>query len=413
VARILALLGVVAGHLTLAVIDHGPDGALRGTNLLAIRPGWGWIAMLSPMAIFFAAAGWANAHGTLRSAAPRLRSLIGLAAEVVSVWVGVAWAVKLATGDGRVLVDGARIATQPLWFLAAYVPLTAGSPAVARLARRPVAAVAGCLIMLAILDAARFGPGIPSWIGWLGFFVAWSVPWIVGTAWRSRVEAGSGFDERRVGVGLLVGGAVAAYLLVRLGGYSAALIDAIPGSRSNTNPPTLYTAVAGLSQVGLLMITARWLDRAGTRWRRWWNLAGEAAVGVYALHLSALALCAGVIALGLPVPMRLTGGWWASRPLWFGVVLGLTGLLAWCAALIRTWVAGQAPPRTGPPATAAVLRTGAGLATIGGAVIGMRGPRTPLTATACVLTLIGSWLLLAPRGRRPSMRAPDDAQRLP
>ena len=42
-ARTAALAMVVLGHLSLAVIDRGPDDTLRGTNLLSLYPRWAWL----------------------------------------------------------------------------------------------------------------------------------------------------------------------------------------------------------------------------------------------------------------------------------------------------------------------------------------------------------------------------------
>lgn len=172
VARILALGVVVAGHLVLAVIDRGPDGSVRGANLLALRPGWSWLAVLSPMPVFFVAAGWANLRSDLRSSADRLRTLIGFGAVVVTAWVGLVAVAWFVDGEPGVVSDAARIATQPLWFLAASVPLVAAGPFVARAARRPVATIGWCLAVLVVLDTARFGGGAPAWIGWPGFAAA-------------------------------------------------------------------------------------------------------------------------------------------------------------------------------------------------------------------------------------------------
>ena len=123
VARILALAFVVAGHLAMAVIDHDGRGAVRGTNMLLLYPGWSFLAAAAPMPVFFAAGGWANATTSPRRAATRLRTLIGLAATVVGCWsIAVLVAAALRGGDPGVLGKGARLATQPLWFLAAYVP---------------------------------------------------------------------------------------------------------------------------------------------------------------------------------------------------------------------------------------------------------------------------------------------------
>jgi hypothetical protein len=86
VARVGALAMVVAGHLLLAVIDRGPDGALRGANLLSLHPDLAWLSLLAPMPVFFAAAGWANAASRPLGAASRLRTLVGLGSVVVLVW---------------------------------------------------------------------------------------------------------------------------------------------------------------------------------------------------------------------------------------------------------------------------------------------------------------------------------------
>jgi hypothetical protein len=142
----------------------------------------------------------------------------------------------------------------------------------------------------------------------------------------------------------LAGGALlAAGLLVWFAGYHPSLIDVVDGERSNTTPPTLYTAVAGMVQVGLLMVVAGGLDRVATRHRSLLDRAGAAAVGVYVWHLTALAICAGAIAAGFWAPARFSAGWWISRPLWFVVVLGLTGALV----ALTAW--GTGPPPAPPP----------------------------------------------------------------
>ncbi|MFN8052858.1 MAG: hypothetical protein U0Q22_15540 [Acidimicrobiales bacterium] len=401
VARIVALAVVVLGHLTLAVIDVGPQGSLRGANLLSLRPGWAWIAVCSPMPLFFAAAGWANATTDLRSSAPRLRTLVGLGAAVVCAWVALLAVTSIVTGSGGVVSLGARIATQPLWFLAAYFPLAAVGPLMTIAGRHPVVSVGACLGLLAALDAARFVWQAPDWIGWPGFAAAWAIPWILGVWWRRRCEAG-GFAELPVGVALAAVGAVACVVLVRAGGYSPALIDAVSGARSNTTPPTLYTGFAGVTQVGLLLTVAPVLDAVGRRGARWLGRAGEAAVGIYVLHLSALALCAGVVGLGVPVPTRLTGWWWASRPLWFAAVMLITAALVRLASgMRRRSRAGGAPGETNPAPSTGVLWAGVALVTVGAAVVGLKGPRTVLTAAICAVTFVLGWWCLRGTLRPP------------
>lgn len=408
VARVLALALVVVGHLTLAVVDR-EAGEVRGANLLALHPGWAWVAVVAPMPVFFAAGGWANARATVDTAAPRLRTLVGVAAVVVLSWSVAVVVSALATGEPGVVADGARIATQPVWFLAAYVPFAAAGRSLAgAAARSPVAAIGGCLLVLAALDLARFGLGAPEWIGWVGFALAWGVPWLAGGWWRERST--EGFAERRTGLVLLAGASVAAVVLVQAAGYAPALIDAVDGARSNTTPPTLYTALIGLAQVGFLLVVARRLDVAGRRWRHLWDRASNVAVGVYLWHLTALALCASAVALGLPVPERLTPAWWLVRPVWWTAVLVVAAGLV----VVTERVGGRRREGFGTPPlpTHRAAVAGVVLTTTAAALVGLRGPRTVPLAVACAVLFVAAWIALGGH-RRPStlVRPPVDGAR--
>jgi len=135
VARFLALTLVVVGHLTMAVIDRDRHGAVRGTNLLMLYPRWSVLAIAAPMPVFFAAGGWANATTSPRRAAIRLLTLVGMAIAVVGCWsAAVLIASLLREGDPGVIGSGARLATQPLWFLAAYLPFAFWGRALSRAA---------------------------------------------------------------------------------------------------------------------------------------------------------------------------------------------------------------------------------------------------------------------------------------
>ncbi len=390
-ARVGALVLVVVGHLSLAVIDRGADGELRGDNLLSLQPHLAWLAMLAPMPVFFAAAGWANAAATPATSAPRLRTLVGVGAAVVVTWSTAAVLESVLRDEGGIVADGARLATQPLWFLAVYVPFTAAGARISRLASHPVTATACCLAALGALDVARFVGGAPDAIGWPGFVLAWGVPWLLGAAWRGRVDAGH-TDERLVGARLALGGAAAAAALVLFGGYFPSLIDAVDGERSNTTPPTLFTAVASIVQVGLLMCMASRLDRWAARWRTLLDRAAEAAVGIYAWHLSALALCAALLAAGMWAPERFSPMWWLTRPLWFGLVLSMTGVFVAITSATRRHRRGD---RLVAPARA---MAGIVLATVGASVVGRWGPRTMPGAVVGVVGFVGGWWFL--RGGR-------------
>lgn len=396
VARILALGAVVAGHLLLAVVDRDADGEVRAANLLALEPGWAWVAVIAPMPVFFAAGGWANAHATLRSSAARLGSLVGVAAVVVAAWSVPVVVVGSVTGDADLVADGARVATQPLWFLAAYIPLAAAGGQLARLAHRAAwPAVAAALVTLAVIDVGAASEVVPAPVQWIAFALAWATPWLVGAWWRDRSVAGP-FAERRVGWALVVGGAVVAVALVRWAGYSASLIDTGDGGRSNTTPPGLYTAVVGIAQVGVLLVASPALDRLGRRNRAVWDRAGTAAVGVYVWHLSALALCVGVLALGVPVPTRLSGWWWASRLLWWATVVGVTGSLVALNATVQARLAARSRKagRTRPPATRVRSLVGVVVAATGAGVVGLVGPTDPAVAAVCTTLFVAGWWLL-------------------
>jgi len=393
IARSGALVLVVIGHLTLAVIDRGPDGSLRGVNLVALHPGWYWLTALAPMPIFFAAAGFANSSSSLTGSAQRLRTIVGLGAVVVGVW-SLASMIELAVrGDGGIVADGARIATQPLWFLAAYVPFTAVGSRLATLARQPVLVIIAALSALTAIDVARFVGDAPRWIGWPGFFLAWGIPWLLGAWWRQRSIDWRLQREQRVGIGLAVSAIAVCVALVEWGGYSPALIDAVPGRRSNTTPPTLFTAFAGITQVGVLMVVASPLDRVADRARRALQRAATISIGIYVWHLTALSLCAAVLAAGVRTPTRLSLSWWLTRPLWFALVLGVT------VALTRTTRLAQRPRRKAGATEGdsvaprhAVLAVV--LATIGAAVVGVIGPRTPAGAISGTIGFASGWWFL-------------------
>ncbi len=213
----------------------------------------------------------------------------------------------------------------------------------------------------------------------------------MGAWWRLRWQTGWQ-HERRAGAMLVVIASVCALVLVHVGGYHPALIDAVEGQRSNTTPPGLFTAAAGMVQVGALMVVAGGLDRLAARWRGFVDRAGEASVAVYAWHLSALALCAAALAAGLWAPVRFSTGWWLTRPMWFAAVLGVTGLLAAATA----WVRRRIHRETEGESTN--IRIGVGLvcATVGAGVIGLLGPRTLPSATFAMAAFLAGWWCLRP-----------------
>lgn len=405
VARVLALAMVVAGHLVMAVIDRDPSGALRGANLLEINPGWSWVSVISPMPVFFVAAGYANAGSASHAAVGRLRTLVGLAAAVIATWSAAVVISEPFVGTGSVVGDGARLATQPLWFIAAYAPMLVTTASMTRrAASRPVAIALGCVVVVAACDLLRFAAGAPSWAGWPGFLAAWAVPWMVGEWWRGSVgSAPTAVRRREIGVGLalIAGGATLAVVLVRHAGYAASMLDVVEGARSNSTPPTLYTAAVAVAQAGVVLVAAGVLDRIGARWRSMWSRAGAASLGVYAWHLTALALCSALVAAGLPAPERFTVGWWLSRPLWWGAIIALTMVFV----SITSKVLSRARPNGRGDGTSIIVadagaparwRIAAGTTTAAtaAAAVGLHGPRTTGWAVGLSVGMTVAWGLL-------------------
>lgn len=400
IARSSSLVLVVVAHLTMVVLDRAPDGSLRGINLFELYPRMEWLTMLSPMPLFFVASGWANVGGARASRLGRVVVLLGLATVVAAGWSLAALIERITTGDNGIVADGSRIATQPLWFLTAWIPFTVFSDVLTRAARRIIPAVGTCLVVLAIVDVIRFVGDAPRWVGYPGFFVAWAVPWLMGAWWRQRHDT-STFHERRKG-GAIAGGSIAiSIVLVAFFDYHAALIDAVPGHRSNTTPPTLFTAVASLVQVGLFFIVARTLDSVAARRGRAIRSLDALAPGLYVWHLTALSLWGAVLAAGAWAPQRLSWQWWVSRPVWFAAVIAASIVFSLATRRVTSRLQAM-PVRTdagrGP---FVIVPTLVAAATFG--LIGLYGPDTTgmaITVTALCLFAFGAMVAIV-RGTEP------------
>ena len=389
-----SLLLVVLGHFTMTVIDTSPSGSVRGSNLLALYPQWAWLGMLSPMPAFFVAAGWANAHSTINNRIRRLRILVAVSATVITIWSLISILEIVVTQQSGVLGDGARIATQPLWFLAAYVPLATVTHLLARWSAHIVAVVLTCIGVVAVGDVARFAFTTPRWVGYPGFFATWAIPWAMGIWWRLQHEKKL-LPERKVGASLAVIGVIASIFLVRFAGYHPSLIDAVPGHRSNSTPPTLFTCAAAVMQVGIIMVFAQQLDVLAAQCQRILRRMNALSVGAYVWHLTAIAICAGFVALGAPMPTRFSLDWWILRLPWFIMVLVITAVLVVGTRMIQKHLQSKDLQESVHIKTNTV---GLVLVSVGSLVTGLYGPRTLPTALAMTGCFLSGLLLLFVRG---------------
>ena len=348
--RALAILGVVLGHwlVTALVVD---GGALRTASPLRHMP---WLAPISwvfqTLAVFFLVGGHvatksyesARARGTTYEQWLRIRlgRLFRPVAAVLALWT-VAAACLLASGtDFGTVHTLVKLALSPLWFLLVFAGLTAATPLVTRI--NPLWPLAVVLHV----DLIRFGPGGPSWLGWVNVAAGWLVPYTLGAAW-TRGE----LDTRRAGWVLFGSGAAVTAGLVTWAGYPASMVG-VPGtSVSNLNPPTLAVVTFGLAQCGLALLLRgplrRWMKRPAA-----WAavaLANLSAMTIFLWHQTSLMA---VTALGL-LAGRFPGlhtapdnvVWVAARLAWLPV---FALVLAVCWSAFRTYEQGLRP-RTGRP----------------------------------------------------------------
>ena len=185
-ARAAALLVVVVGHVLMAVVAW-PGGVPLLGNLLAAYP-WTqaltWLLQIMPL--FFFAGGAANALSYERHHARggdyaswlwgRGRRLLRPAWIYLALMAVIATVVTLvapaATAEPLMMLT-----TQLLWFLGAYLLVTALAPLFRRTSLR--GGVLGVLLLLslvAFVDVARFALGLPEAVGLLNFVLAWAVP---------------------------------------------------------------------------------------------------------------------------------------------------------------------------------------------------------------------------------------------
>jgi hypothetical protein len=261
----------------------------------------------------------------------------------VGVWALAGAALRLAGVPAQAVGAVVRTVPQPLWFLAVYLGLLALAPATRRaLARYGAARVLGVLVAGALaVDVLRFGAGAGA-AGWANVLLVWAVPFVAGLAW-----AGHGRTSPRRGVlaaGLVVGVAAAAALVV-LGPYPASMIG-MPGAPvSNLNPPTAPVLLLSVAQVcGALLARdalTRWASGRGAGTVGW--LAAHSTT-VYLWHLTAMFTVAGfaLVGLGERLPEPWKADWWASRPLWFGMMTLVLGVIVRCTAWAERRGRGQA-----------------------------------------------------------------------
>jgi hypothetical protein len=353
VIRAGAVALVVVGHAIVAAVAWR-GGRPVADNLLATSPlarAMTWVFQVLPLVFLCGGVASARSVGRPGWLAARVERLAApVTAYLAVVAVGLLGArLTGVLDDASVRVVGQALAMH-LWFLAAFVLVTALVPALVVAGRRyGWRAVPFALVAAGLIDgAARRVPAL----GWLGVPVVWGLCTHLGVL----RALGRGWPGGRRGAALSAAAALVGLLvLVRWGGYPVSMVNVPGAGRSNAGPPSLAMALLGLAQAGAFTaLTDGWRPRRPALIAA----ANRLAMGAYLWQFAGIVLAA-VLLLPtgiLPAPATGTAAWWAWRPIW------LVACLAAIAAVLATVgvraTGGPAPGRPGPVGSAvAVMAT--------------------------------------------------------
>lgn len=378
--RVWAVLMVVLGHwLVRGVV--APEGAAEAVYLLAVAPGWLWATPLfQVMPLIFLVGGAVNAASWRRARAEgmapvdwlrrRARRLLRPALPLLLVLVP-GWVLVDALLQEGVLVLAPGVALVPLWFLAAYLAVTALTPWSLALHDRGwslplIAVAAGLAGLVDLIRLAGVGPvlGTQPLAGTPNFLLVWGAVHQLGHLW----ERGP-WPERPSGQLALAGAGLAALgLLIGEAGWPLAMVP-VEGTLlpNNAAPPTLALMALGLVQAGLAGLArgpvTRWLERP--RVWVWVALPGARLIPLFLWHQAVqVAVTNAALALGwMPLAEAVGAQWWTAQL----VALGPMALLL--AALVAALAQFERP--AGPPPSAGAGATLAGVVMVAAGIAGL------------------------------------------
>ncbi|MGZ8785826.1 MAG: acyltransferase family protein [Acidimicrobiia bacterium] len=259
----------------------------------------------------------------------RLRRLVLPAIPLLALWAG--FAVATWSGVmGPTLVEVTSLgALSPLWFLAVYVAVVALVTLTRKAWLRFGTWSFWAPVLAAVLvDIAAFGFGV-AWLRWINYAFVWLAVHQLGYLWRDGLLGGV-----RSSAPYAIGGLGVALIAVLTLDYPVAMIG-VPGADiSNTAPPTVALLALGVGQFGLLLAAEkpmrRWLNKVGP-WTATVMVNGM-IMTLFVWHYTIMVITVIADAAWLDgLGMRLepnTGLWWATRPLWIGVLVLLMALFA-------------------------------------------------------------------------------------
>ncbi|GAB3295655.1 acyltransferase family protein [Pseudoclavibacter terrae] len=350
--RAVCLAVVLLLHISMAGVAV-VSGDISITNAVEDEA---WFApvtwLLQVMPLFFIIGGFAARAQWMRLRArggtsrefivSRTRRLLVPALAFTAVVTLTLTVAALAGVDTALLAEASFRMTQPLWFLAVYLGVTALVPLMLRAHETAPHATLIALVSGAVLvDALRKFSGMDAvgvvnyafvWLAiqQLGFFFS---EWRTGTATESATwDAVARARRRRLPIALIVGGALAVVALVNVAGYSPELL------LDNNNPASIALIALGAAQLGVLMLAHPPLTRvaSGTRGSAFSRFVNTHSMRLYLWHMPVLVVVtAGLLTAGAWWPEPLSLEWFATRPLLIATVLSATALLMPIAARLE------------------------------------------------------------------------------
>ena len=411
--RAAAVGVVVVGHAIVAAVAWR-DGRPVADNLLATSAfarGLTWVFQVLPLVFLcggVAAASGAGRPGWLAARVERLVAPVTAYLAVVAAALVAAWATGLLDGTSVGVVGRALV--MHLWFLAAFVLVTALVPALLVAGRRfGWRAVPAALALIALVDAAASRLPV---LGWINLALVWGLCTHLGVLrWLDTASRAGGLAAASGAGGLArawPGGRRGAVLtalaalsglvgLVCFGGYPVSMVG-VPGAPSNADPPTLALALLGLAQAAAFSaVTERWRPRRPGLLAA----ANRMAMGAYLWQFAGIVLAAALLLPAgiLPVPPTGSWAWWAWRPVWVAACLVAVGAVLFALGVRAT--GRPAPGRPGPKASAA-----AAAAAVAGFVLVTTSGITASSGFVAGAALLAVARLAARGGGRPRPDGP-------
>ncbi len=321
--RAASILAVVCGHWLVATIQRTPHGIEVGnvlSDVSGLRPVT-WVFQV--MGVFFLVGGFSTRRAIEgRTAfdsgaffAARAERLLRPTVVFIVAWLGAATVLTAFDVDAALVHDVARIAAQPLWFLAVYLVVTLIAPVQLHIHRSaPLALVIGLPVVVVGLDALRFSHVLPG-LAVLNYLFVFAFAQELGFHFAGRanpIPIRGALTVAAVALGVLA-------VLSTVGPYPVSMVG-LPGARvSNMSPPTVCILVLTVAQTAVLLALrptlARWLERGGP-----WTFTVAINAGIMTIflwHLTAAAAMGGFFYSVNWLPAPASAPWWGAKIPWF------------------------------------------------------------------------------------------------